>query len=876
MAVPPPTGPFPPNDGSNIFRRGVPKAAKPVPPPEDVFTPPPEPAEPLDLDDEDALFGTAPAHPVHDLDAALSGVILSEPSEDDLLLEEVDVVDDAIADPRPPAPPSAADSSIFAGGLLPPTGVGSGWLDASAVRKAEPTSGDLWSDDGLPADLPPPNQPPSTTKYSDAADLFADLRADSPPSDSLWVEADGDGEDTGRVSESEVRRVFDTSRDDPAAASMADFHLPDPPSSELFGRTEDLEFADVDVTSDPDAAGSSIFDKHLPDTEIVTDADNVDFNIPVPEGSHQPLSAVSGAFLAADADPDEVDSDLFGVESPQDLTDDRAPAIAAAVAAGALGGVGGPAAPRDQGRPGTRPRVVAKLAGVDDDEPAEPAEKQKKRGGLGGVLAGLATGLAMGVGGFALVYVTGLIPNEKKTAAVANVTPAGDPQAAAKVQQLTADLERATDKADQAAIELKQVKDGLSRRQAALDEANAKAEKLETDLTAAQKEAADGKKAAADSKKDLTAALASVDPLKKDADAAKKLADDLMKEVDVAKKMAADAQKDVDAEKKLTLAAAKERDDAKTALADAKKDADEKAKLYADAGAKLTDAEKKLKASEDTLGGLVKDLKASKLLDDKDDATKLPDAVKKLAAVASSGDAKKAAEMLVAAQRERDDAKAALAKAEADAKTAQAAAVKAKTDADKLVADATKAGDEKAKVAADEATKDLKKQLADATAAAKKAQDDLTAAKATARADAEAAMKAKLDDAVAKLKGLETDFAAKLAEARAGVVKIMPAEMAASEKAGRSYADGVEAYRRRLYQDAEKLFAAAAAAQPADARYWYYLGLARSYTATTGAEDAFKKGAEMEDRNKPSRKVIDAALEHLSRNDKAQVNKYRP
>ena len=40
MAVHPPTGPFPPNDGSNIFRRGMPKpTAKPIPPADDAQEP---------------------------------------------------------------------------------------------------------------------------------------------------------------------------------------------------------------------------------------------------------------------------------------------------------------------------------------------------------------------------------------------------------------------------------------------------------------------------------------------------------------------------------------------------------------------------------------------------------------------------------------------------------------------------------------------------------------------------------------------------------------------------------------------------------------------------------------------------------------------
>ncbi len=589
MAVHPPTGPFPPNDGSNIFRRGMPKP-KPVPPADDTRTPsPPEPAEPLDLDDEDALFGKAGTSPIDDLDAALSGVMLSEPPDDApasaILLDDDAIVpdgsgelfavedhDDALADTRTPVPPSAADSSIFTGGPLTPTDIGSGWLDASAsaARKGEPTSGDLWAG-GMPTDLPPPVKPPSTHKYDDAANLFADLRGDNPPSDSMWVEAaDPNAENTGRVSDSEVRRVFDTTREPDPAGSMAEFDLTAEESGLIGGKGDAIEFDDH--LSDPDAGGSSIFDRNLPVTEVVTDADNVDFDIPVP-GDQSPASSMSGRMPDVDDDPEAVAADLFGRDMgwaddspdagvvPADATDDRAPAIAAAVAAGALGGVGA-AAPRDKrtpvstGQPKDRQRASAKVppppkraVADDDDEDDDKAEsKGKKRGGIGGVLAGLATGLALGVGGFAIVYMTGLIPNEKK---VASVPASGDPQATAKVEKLTADLEAANEKVTNAATDLKQMKDGVTRRQAALDEANAKADQLETDLTAAKKDATDAKKAATDAKNTTAAALASVDPLKKDLDAAKKLAADATKELETAKQAAADAMKDTDGAKKL-------------------------------------------------------------------------------------------------------------------------------------------------------------------------------------------------------------------------------------------------------------------------------------------------------------------------------------
>lgn len=855
MAVHPPTGPFPPNDGSNIFRRGLPKpTAKPLPPDAQA---PAEPTDEYDLDDEDALFGTAtPTSPlgIDDLEAALSGVILSDHGDDGdvdqpvsaILLDDTpdapagepvsaELLDDALAetDTRPPV--SAADSSIFAGGPLPPATIGSGWLDPAALAEhaGEPTSGDIWSSGGLPKDLPPPAQPPSTVKFDDAADLFAELRGDSPPSDSVWVEAEADeAEDTGRVSESEVKKVLDTARQ---GGSMPDFDLANEPiDPELIGGKGDaVEFDDNLADSEVDA-GSSIFDRLAPaETELVHPSDDIDFNIPVAAADPNQASSLSGRLSSGEEDPEAVAADLFGGGGPAvpadlppevftDPTDEHPAAVPAPPGVPAGSGKTSPPTAKEKGRPSSKVSPPVKRPKSSHDEPStrrppsvhsfhdEAPLQEKKRGGVGGVLAGVATGLALGVGGFAVVYMTGLIPNEKKTAVANLASPQGannNQPSSARVDQLTADLTAANERADAAAADAKKAHDELGKKQVALDAANNQLRAAKEDVAAAKKQAAD--------------AMASAEPLKKEA---------------------ADARKDLDGAKKLAADAAKERDDARAALALAKKDADDKAKAAGEADAKRLDAEKKLKAADDAVAGAVRELKANKLLDENDDASKLPDAVKKLAAVAASGDAKKAAEALVAIQKERDDAKAALAKAEADTKTALAAATKAKADAD-----------DKAKAAVAEATTELKKQLADATA------------------KAEAEQKAH----EARLKSLEADFASKLAAARAGVVTIVPAEMEADEKANRSYAVGLIAYRGGKYADAQTAFATATDSNPADARYWYFLGLARTQTGTTGADDAFKKGAEMEARNKPGARVIDAALERLSFADKQRVNKYR-
>lgn len=920
MAVHPPTGPFPPNDGSNIFRRAVPKpTAKSIPP-----AGPAEPADLIDLgDDEDALSGNVPP-PVDDLGSALSGVMLDEPADDDqpvsaVLLDQLpepsadEPISAELLDELPP--PSAADSSIFTGGPVPTTAVevGSGWLQDPP---ADPPSGDLWAEP-VPTDLPM-SDPPSTAKFADAADLFADLRADTPESAALWVETDTSAEATGRVSDSDVQRAFDATRpelkvepaDDPSDLfrtphSMVEFDLGDDPvTAEIVtdasaggGEFDSAEMYAGDP-ADSSAGGSSIFDHRPAADPPYHETDDISFDLPVSnDPSHQ--SSMSGVLPQVDDDPEAVAADLFGSDPsagdsgildavevdelpPADGTDDRAPAIAAAVAAGALGGVGSapPRGKRQPAEPPKREKASAKVPpppkrtrpAEDDDEDDRPTAK-KGRSGIGGVLAGVVTGLVLGAGGFAGVYFAGLLPNDGKGGQAKVTVPTADPQLTAKVNQLTDDLktaankleeerkatEAALDKADKAAADLKPTKDALTK-------AEANTATAVNDLKAAKAELTTAKLDAEAQRKDAADAKGMVETLKKDADTAKKEATDLKTELALADGKVKAA---VDAGTKALEKATKEADLAK-------KDAEDKTKL-------ALEAAKKLKAADDTLAAVAKELESAKLLDD---PTKLTDSIKKLVTVATAGDAKKAAEAVLAAQKERDAAKTALAKAETEAKDAQAAATKAKTDADKLVAAAKKAADDQVKTAVDDATKGLKKQLDDATAAAKKAQDDLNTAKATAKADAEEAAKAKLDEAVekataaekalaTKVKELQADFANQLAAARAGAVKLTPVEMESTEKATRSYADGLAAYYAGRYADAEKQFAAATAGHPADARYWYYLGLARTQAKAEGADDAFRKGAEMEARNKPAVKLIDAAMERLSFADKQRVNKFR-
>ncbi len=80
-------------------------------------------------------------------------------------------------------------------------------------------------------------------------------------------------------------------------------------------------------------------------------------------------------------------------------------------------------------------------------------------------------------------------------------------------------------------------------------------------------------------------------------------------------------------------------------------------------------------------------------------------------------------------------------------------------------------------------------------------------------------------------------------------------------KADRFYLTGREQYNDRNWAGAEKSFRAAVEAYDQDARYYYFLGLARLAQGEKDTASLFRKGAKLESENRPKSVIIDRDLE---------------
>jgi hypothetical protein len=419
--------------------------------------------------------------------------------------------------------------------------------------------------------------------------------------------------------------------------------------------------------------------------------------------------------------------------------------------------------------------------------------------------------------------------------------------------------------------------------QAKLNDAQSKLSATEKIATNAKNEA-DAQRAAAE-----TAAKALADEKKKlDADVAN----------EKLKTTAAEAatKKLMDDKTALLADVKKATDDAAKLMADAtaaKKDAEEKSKLLDSAKLAVDAAAAKLKAADATLDPILEKFKAAKLIDDKADREKalaaLPDAIKKANLISGEGEiAKLAKELtdtrdLLKKQKEDADKKLSTAmdqltvtkketeKQLADAKTASQKAMadlQTKVDtADKRIVDEVK----KAVVAA---TKDADAKLATALtsiADLKKAADLELLKEKTARA-------ADMKQFEQRLSQRVEQFEKDLASARAGaVVPLSDLATAKAEQSAAAYDAGATAYFAGRHADAEKAFAEAAKTDPADARYWYFLGLSKyAQGKTADAMADFKTGAEWESRAKPGRRAVAAALESVQGPARRALEAARP
>lgn len=317
-------------------------------------------------------------------------------------------------------------------------------------------------------------------------------------------------------------------------------------------------------------------------------------------------------------------------------------------------------------------------------------------------------------------------------------------------------------------------------------------------------------------------------------------------------------------------AAKKDLDDSKKTADDAKKLADDAKKLLEDKTKEYDTAAGKLKSAEETVAGVVKELKSNKLIPEDTEPAKIPGLMKDIAATAASADAKKAAEALLKANKEIEVAKAEVKKAEQDVVDAKKVAADAKEDADKKIA-----------LAKTEADKFVAAKLADSV----KAQDLLNAKIRAEQAAREADHEKFKKDLAAEAESFKKEMAAReerfsllLAQARAGgPVPISSGEKAAKERAGRVFGTGVIAFEAGLFDNAEAAFESATKEDPNDARYWYFLGLTRHAKGSTApADEAFKKGAELESRSKPAATVISASLERIQGPSRRVLAAHRP
>ena len=290
----------------------------------------------------------------------------------------------------------------------------------------------------------------------------------------------------------------------------------------------------------------------------------------------------------------------------------------------------------------------------------------------------------------------------------------------------------------------------------------------------------------------------------------------------------------------------------------------------------------KLAQSEAVFNGLVTTLKTNKFVDEKDDAAtikkNLPGVLRKLAAASSSTDATKAAEALLAAKKEVDAAQlaaktaddkvkaveiqmtAATAKAE---KQLQQAKVEMKELEGKVTVEAKKATD----AAAAQTT--LVKQLEDAKA---KTMQELVALQ---QQNADLVRQRQQAEKTAALQ-LE-DLDRRVANARSGIsVPLSTSESIARDRAVAVYNTGIQLYFANRFYEADAEFAKSTQADPNDARYWYFLGLARYAQGKPDAVEAYKRGAECESRNQPNARDINAALERVPRTAKQSLTAYRP
>src|SRR5205807_1532505 len=89
------------------------------------------------------------------------------------------------------------------------------------------------------------------------------------------------------------------------------------------------------------------------------------------------------------------------------------------------------------------------------------------------------------------------------------------------------------------------------------------------------------------------------------------------------------------------------------------------------------------------------------------------------------------------------------------------------------------------------------------------------------------------------------------------------------------YAQGLTRFYNREYAPAEKEFTKAIENFEHDARYHYFLGLARLAQGKLGATESFEQGAKLEIDNRPGPGAVNAALERIQGAPRQMINDVR-
>jgi hypothetical protein len=274
----------------------------------------------------------------------------------------------------------------------------------------------------------------------------------------------------------------------------------------------------------------------------------------------------------------------------------------------------------------------------------------------------------------------------------------------------------------------------------------------------------------------------------------------------------------------------------------ARKELQAKVKEVEAAQTLLSNTEAKFKAATDVVAGVVAKLQEAKLIDpqvEPEAALKsLPDVLKKAVVLNKEPKLEELAAAVEKAELARNEAEQRVKKAESELAAVRAEAAKQVAAEVKKAIEATQA--------------ELARVKAERAAEVKRFQERLAAQ--------------------------EQQYQSQLTAARAGAsVPFTSLERAAQDRARRAYASGLEAWRARQYETAEAWFTQATKDDPADARYWYFAGLAKwAQGKQAEARKDFETGAEWEARSRPGRRQVGEALLLVQGPARAALDTYRP